>query len=106
PAARLRGQLLDADKKPLVGYTLHLEGESYPATNVLAAQKTDPQGRFTFDSIPLTPYRLSLGSGRVTILSEPIPFQTPDERLIIATYLTLEAVLEWHPAPDAQPQSK
>jgi hypothetical protein len=102
PAARVRGWLIDQEGKTLAGILVTLEGESYPATNVLACATTDEQGRFRFESVPLRPYRYRIGSGRAVIRSEPMPFREAGERPVTLTYRALDAVLDWKPAPDAR----
>jgi Tol biopolymer transport system component len=102
PAARVQGRLVDLEKKPLAGISVWLDGESYPATNVLASAKTDEQGRFRFVSVPLLPYRFSIGSGRVAIRSDPMPFREAGERPVVLVYRALDAVLDWSTAPDPQ----
>jgi dipeptidyl aminopeptidase/acylaminoacyl peptidase len=102
PAARVQGQLVDPEKKPLAGISVRLEGESYPATSALASTKTDEQGRFRIESVPLLPYRFSIGSGRAVIRSDPMPFREAGERQVIMIYRALDAALDWKPAPDAR----
>lgn len=102
PAARVRGQLLNVEKKPLAGISVCLEGERYPATSVLACEKTDEQGRFRLESVPLLPYRFTIGSGRVTIRSDPMLFREAGERQVVLTYRALDAVLEWKSGTESQ----
>ena len=102
PAARVQGQLVDPANTPLSGIPVSLEGETYPATNILASDKTDGQGRFRFESVPLLPYRFAIGSGRAAIRSDPEPFREAGARQIILVYRALDAELDCKPAPDGR----
>jgi hypothetical protein len=102
PAAHVQGRLVDLEKKPLARIAVCLEGESYPATSVLACETTDEQGRFRFESVPLLPYRYAIGSGRARIRSDPMPFREAGERQVTLIYRALDAVLDWDSAPEAR----
>ena len=53
PAAQLSVQILNPDGRPLVDASLSIDGEELPpACSVIAADKTDQEGRVQFDSIP------------------------------------------------------
>lgn len=53
PAADVRGRLVDADGKPIADRPLYLDGKELPpSSSVLAATKTDAEGRFLFESVP------------------------------------------------------
>lgn len=53
PAAQLSVQILNPDGRPLVDASLSIDGEELPpACSVIAADKTNQEGRVLFDSIP------------------------------------------------------
>ena len=64
--------------------------------------KTNDQGQFQFDSVPLLPYRFTIGAGRATIRSDPMPFRQSGERQVVLVYRALDAVLDWKPAPETR----
>ncbi len=92
-AARLHGRLVDAAGQPLADYDVTIEGDTYPATNVLASLKTDANGRFEFLRLPRREYRFRLGH-RQRIISEPIDFARPGDWHLELTYDALAATLE------------
>ncbi len=54
PAAKVTVQILDRAGKPLDGNQLNLDGnELPPASSVMASEKIDAAGRFTFQSVPI-----------------------------------------------------
>jgi hypothetical protein len=53
PAAKIAGRLIDKDAAPLAGYSISLKGDEMPpSSSVVAAAKTDKQGRFALSDIP------------------------------------------------------
>ncbi|HVU90282.1 MAG TPA: carboxypeptidase-like regulatory domain-containing protein [Pirellulales bacterium] len=53
PAARASGRLVDAEGKPLAGYSVSLTGKELPpAQNVIEHDTTDDQGRFELSDLP------------------------------------------------------
>ncbi len=94
-AARVHAKLIAADGKVLAKYRVGLDGKSFPATGVVATQETDGEGRFSFDTIPLKPYRFVLSSARAGIKSDPFPFEKSGDYQIVLTYRPLEATLQW-----------
>ena len=55
PAARVAGRLIDEQGRPLVGYTVALNGaELPPSSGVVCSVYTDERGRFSLEDIPTT----------------------------------------------------
>lgn len=56
-SAKVSGRLIDAERKPLEGFGVSLQGgEMPPSSSVVATTKTDAKGRFSLNDIP-TGYR-------------------------------------------------
>src|SRR5262249_39622881 len=94
-AAKLHGRLVDATGKLLAKYRLTLVGKTYPASNVLAATKTDAEGRFACEEVPIEESRVAIGHGRAEIRSEPLRFTKPGIYDVDLTYRALDAALDW-----------
>jgi protocatechuate 3,4-dioxygenase beta subunit len=77
PAAQLEGRLLDGENRPLAGRTFWIVGEELPPSqSVLATVKTDGQGLFKLDSVPLRTYGFAVqGKGRDEVRSEAMRFE-------------------------------
>jgi protocatechuate 3,4-dioxygenase beta subunit len=81
PAAVVKGRLVDAEGRPLIGWRVSVAGEhGLPPYKVVASAETDRDGRFRFDSVPPGPWWFTARqeSGDES-KSESVTFERPEQ---------------------------
>jgi protocatechuate 3,4-dioxygenase beta subunit len=84
PAAVVKGRLVDAEGRPLIGWRANVAGEhGLPPYNVVASAETDRDGRFRLDNVPPGPWWFTAyqGSGK-EIKSESVTFERPEQYMM------------------------
>jgi beta-lactamase regulating signal transducer with metallopeptidase domain len=84
PAARLVGELVDENGRPIADKKFSIVGENlYPATNVLDSITTDANGQFVVENIPCYSYWFDMWlDNRNSIKTSPVDFSTPGEYVV------------------------
>ena len=95
-AAQVRARLINSQGEPLADYDIALDDASKRKDNSLVSLRTDAEGYFAYDLIPLRDYRFRLGSAKgPKIESQPFSFSEARKYELELNYDELSATLLW-----------